>query len=267
MNTYTPNYGPQGYNFTGFNPNSIPKVMNVLSEEEIKELQQTASQFSLGLTQKEQLQAACNHRSPDGLQDTLSFDPATGIARCTICGYEFRPVDNDTSLDSIRDAADSIVDILQTIKIMYTELPAEAAREYFQIIPLIKKVPQLFEFAAKNFAKHEYNGWNYQNRNMGGAAMFQNLNNMFGASMMQQPQYGAPQGYPAQQPGMPVAGNPFGYQGASMMQPQFGAPQQPYMPNTQGFQFVPNQGQAPAAPAAPVVDAAATDTVTQKVTV
>lgn len=274
----TNQYGaPQmgGYQFQG---QQVQKVMNVLTDAEIKELQQSTSQFSLGLTERESLQAACNHRSADGTQDTLVFDQATGIARCTICGYEFRPIEPEVSYDTIKEAADRIVDILQTIKIMYTELPGPAAREYFQIIPLIGKVPQLFEFAAKNFAKHEYNAWNYNNRNMGGAAMFQNLNNMFGASMnmgMQQPQYNAyaqqpnaQVGYPnpAMNNGAPMMGNAFGYPGASQ-QPQMG-----YAPMTQGYQYNPNQAtpvaptvNAPVAPA--VVDSNATETVTQKVNV
>ena len=275
--TANQNYGaPQmgGYQFNGYQPQQIPKVMNVLTNEEIKELQQSTSQFSLGLTSKEILQGACNHRSPDGTQDTLVFDQNTGIARCTICGYEFRPIEADTSYETIKDAADRLVDILQTIKIMYTELPAGAAREYFQIIPLIGKIPQLFEFAAKNFAKHEYNAWSYQNHNMGGAAMLQNLNNIFGASMQpMNPQFNPYAGQPQQPVGYPnpvMQGNAFGYPGASM------APQQGYMPMNQGFQYTPNQPvnnqvaptvAAPQAPAPAVDPAAATDTVTQKVSV
>ena len=276
--TANQNFGvPQmgGYQFNGYQNQQVPKVMNTLTNEEIKELQQSASQFTLGLTSKEVLQGACNHRSADGTSDTLVFDQNTGIARCTICGYEFRPIEADTSYESIKDAADRIVDILQTIKIMYTELPAGAAREYFQIIPLIGKIPQLFEFAAKNFAKHEYNAWSYQNHNMGGAAMLQNLNNMFGASQpMQNPQFNGYAAQPQQPVGYPnpvMQGNAFGYPGASMAP----APQG-YMPMNQGFQYTPNQQPtapvaptvaAPAAPAPTVDENAATETVTQKVSV
>ena len=66
-----------------------------------------------------------------------------------------------------------------------------------------------------------------------------------------------------------MQGNAFGYPGASM------APQG-YMPMNQGFQYTPNQPvnnqvaptvAAPQAPAPAVDPAAATDTVTQKVSV
>ncbi len=272
---------PYGMPMGGYQYNGIPqpqvKVNNVLTPEEIQELKASQSQFSLGLTERESKQAACTHRSADGMTDTLVYDAETGVARCTICGYQFRPIEPDVSPESIKDAADRLVDILQTIKIMYQDIPAASAREYFQIIPLIGKVPQLFEFAAKDMAKHEYNAWSYNNRNMGGIAMLGALNNILGANpamyqqqpMMGQPAYNpymaAPQqpaGYPQQQP------NPFGYPGASAG----------YQPQTQGFQYNPGTPvppvapqAAPAAPTAPTAPSAPAEgtptTVTQKVTV
>lgn len=264
-----------GYQYNGMQQ-AVPKVQNVLTPEQIKELQQQRSQFSLGLTEKERLQGICTHRSADGMSDTIVYDNATGIASCVICGYQFRPVEPDTSYETIKDATDRIVDILQTIKIMYTDLPAEAAREYFQIIPLIGKIPQLFEFAAKNLSKHEMNNWSYNAHNMGGMAMLQNLSTMFGGmGMNQQPQFNNmgmnPQfnnmnmgmgqqvpfnGYamnPNQPVGYPNGGmmgqNPFGYAGASqqvpMGQPQMANPamnnvppmtQPNPVPNTNGGQ-------------------------------
>ena len=254
------------------------KQMNALSAEEIKQLQQERSQFSLGLTTREMLQGSCTHRSIDGMSDSLTYDPVTGVARCSICGYEFKPIEAETSLETIKDSCDTIVDILQTIKILYTDLPADAAREYFQIIPLIGKIPQLFEFAAKNFAKHEANNWQYNNYNMGGISMLNNLNNMFGmgmGGMAPQPMYQQPMmnpqqptmaGYPQAAYGAPMGGNAFGYQGASQVPPQG------YAPTNPGFQYQPTPQATPAAPtvsapAAPADAAPATDTVTQNVSV
>lgn len=265
-----------------------PKVMNVLSAEEINQLKAQTSEFSLALTQKEALQGACNHRLPDGSGDSLVYDDISGKVRCTICGYEFNPIQEDTSIEEITDAVERIVDILQTIKLLYTDLPATPAREYFQVIPLLHKVPELFKFAAKDFAKHEFNAWQYNNQNMGGMAMLQNLGMMLGAS---QPQMGA---MPGQQPMMnpmmgqpqfggmmnPMMGqvqpqmmgnsvapgmNPFGFAGASQAQPQ--------QPNA-GYQYtpgavnapVPPTVQQPTAPAAPTAEAP-TETVAAQVNV
>ena len=271
---------PTGYyNFTGVPTQVQPKVMNALNDDEIKFLQSGQSQFSLGLTQREQLQGGCTHRLPGGASDSLTYDPITGVARCTICGYEFRPVDADTSIEDITEAKDKIIDILQTIKLLYTDLPADAAREYFQIIPLLMKLPQLFEFAAKNFAKHELNTWQYQQyQNMNGINLLTNLGNILGAGQVQygQPMYQQPMmggmaaGYPGaayapQQPVMPGA-NAFGYPGASQPQPV----------NT-GYAYTPGQVSpvaptvqtpaTPAAPAAPVAPATASETVTSEVQV
>lgn len=255
------------------------KIMNVLSAEEIKDLQQNSNDFNLGLTQREQAQAVCNHRSLDGTRDSLTYDPATGTARCTICGYEFQPLEPTTSIEDIKASCDGLNNILQTIKIMWPDMAAPAQREFFTIIALITKIPDLFKFAAKNFNKHEFDAWNQQN-SPAGMAMLQNLGTILGANqqfmggapMMSQPMYQQPQpfmGAPMQQPMGSVVqpqpmsapmGNPFGYQGASQVAPQ------------QGFAYTPQQA-APApvqptvtAPAAPVKPEEAA-TVTQQVTV
>lgn len=254
MNGANPQMG--GFNYQGMGGITPPmtKFSNNLTADEIKQLQQKVSQFSMGLTNEERLRGICNHRNADGTEDALVFDPQTGVATCTICGYEFRPIEPDVSLESISADVDRIVDILQTIKLMYVDLPADASREYFTIIPLIEKIPRLFEYAAKNMNKHELNNWMYRGGNMGAVAMFNNLNNMFGGGMA--PQMAMPQQAPmAMNPafGMPQApmgmnpafgmNNGFGYPGAGM------APQMGYAPATNGFQFTP--GVTPAAPVAP----------------
>ena len=264
-----------------YNQQVVPqqKIPNVLTDEEIKELQQTQDVFRLNLTTREAMQAACNHRLADGTSDSLVFDPTTGTARCTICGYEFTPIDESTSIEEIKDAAITLTNILQTIKLMYVDMPADAARTYFQIIPLIEKVPKLFEFAAKNFNKHEFSQWQYNNGSVGAMAMLSNINAMFNGGgfapqqygqPVQQPMMGAPMGQPMMQPQAPVMQqpvgvvpgvNPFGYPGASHV------PQQPV---NQGYAYQPGQPtpvvatvQAPEAPKAENETA----TVQQSVTV
>lgn len=270
-----------GYAYNGM-AQPVQKFNNPLTPEQIKRLQQKQDQFSLGLTEEEMLRGVCNHRNAEGTGDALVFDPVTGVARCTICGYQFRPVEANVTPEEIRDDVDRIVDILQTIKLMYIDLPAEAAMEYFQIIPLISKIPQLFEFAAKNMAKHETFNWQYNNRNMGTMTMFQNLQNMFAGGAMN-PNMGMQMGMAPQQPGYgfnpamgmapqmsaPVAPtNGFGYPGASMAAPQAPA----YNPAVPNYQFTPNPAMStmpvapttPVAPEAPAAQAAET-TVTQTV--
>lgn len=271
-----------GYAYQGM-AQPVQKFNNALTPEQIKKLQQKGEQFSLSITEEEWLRGVCNHRNAEGTADTLVFDPLTGEARCTICGYKFRPIEADVSPDEIKQDVERIVDILQTIKLMYIDLPPAAAKEYFQIIPLIGKIPQLFDFAMKNMTKHETYNWQYNNRNMGAINMFNNLQSMFSNGMMGQPMQQPQPGYYQQTPynmGMNngqefvAPTNGFGYPGAGMTMGNPAFQQQGYQPVAPGFSYTPNP-QASTVPAQPTVNApeapkpteATETTVTQKVTV
>ena len=302
------NAGAGQYNFGGamsgpmtmpnnyYHPVQQPqKISNLLTEEEIRELQKNDNKFTLGLTNLEAMKSACTHRQVNGLQDSLSYDSNTGIARCAICGYEFMPLDYRTNYEEIKAMCDNLQNVLQTIKLLWPDIPANA-REFFQIIALIDKIPQLFEFAAKNFNKNEFDLWNQSYSSMAGMNLLNNLGNILGAQQMAfggpqpQPQMGyapgfAPQPNPTmynpQAAGAPVGAvapgagmmNPFGYDGASVA-PAPVAPQQgyAYVPTQTAAPVqpsVPTPNAAPVQPTAPAVDAnkAAETTVTQTVTV
>ena len=263
-----------GYVYNGM-PTAPQKINNVLTNEEIEKLVKKENQFSLQLTETEVLRAKCNHRMADGLKDAITEDPITGICKCGICGYEFRPIDAQVSPETIQESVDTILDFLHTIKLLYIGMPTEAAAEYFQIMPLIEKIPKLFEYAVKDYTKHEnINPWGYSHNNMSTLNLFQMLCGG-GMGMAQQP-YAAPQmdpnaqaapqfnyNQPQMAPGyaMPYGGMPtngFGY--------NYGMPQQPgYMPQTNGFQYNPAPAAAPqATPAAEAAPAATTVTETFK---
>ena len=262
-NNYTFPQG-SGYQFMG-GPQMPTKINNFLSNEEIQRLIQKENTFSLQLTETEVLRGKCNHRSADGLNDTIREDPITGISRCSICGYEFRPLPIQTSVESIQESCDTILDILQTIKLIFVGMPADAA-EFFQIIPLIEKIPKLFEYAVKDYAKHErVDQYMYNNRNMS----TMNLFNMLCGTMNQQPFNPQPI-----DPNMGAAAPQFNTQGAPMgAAPQFnpypyGAPMSNgfgynfgYAPQTTGYQF-PGQPVPTAAPAADTAVAPAAETTT-----
>ena len=253
------------------NPNNY-RVASTLTPEQIAMLQNQGSTFSLQLTEEEMLRAICNHRSADGLSDTLVYDPVNGTAKCQICGYEFRPIEANVDYDVIKEDIKRVEDIIQTTKLMYVDLPQQAAKDYYPILGLLEKLPQLVEYAAKNMAKHDNYGYMYDNRNMGAAAMFANLSNMFSnmsmnyqAQPQQQPQfngyYSQPAGYP--QAAYPQPVNPFGFNGVAPQQPA------PYAPGTpQNFAYAPNGvPQTPAAPTAPAATTGESTTVNQTVNV
>ena len=262
----------QGYQYAP--PQHPVKIENILTQDEISYLTKDKNKFSLALTEEERLRAFCNHQwNPDNIppqfqnqyqnqyQDALVEDPIDGKVVCQICGYKFKPLDAfNTTKEVLQGYVDSIVDVLQTIKLIYFDLDKTVAREYFQIIPLIERIPGLFDIAAKNYAKHDHvMPWSANGKNMSTMQAYAVISGMLNGGMpnpgmyQQAPQYQQPFGNPGamyQQPygatpqyGVPSNG--FGYNGA------YGAPQQ-YQTQTQGFQTVygdPNQqAQQQAAP-------------------
>ncbi len=232
-NGYLGGYAPAGYNF---NPQQqAPKFTNPLTNEEIKMLRQKGEKFTLGLTQEEQLRGVCFHRDQNG--DTLVPNP-DGTVRCTVCGHVFDPV-NGLTKEELEAAVAGVTDILQTIKMLYLDMPEEAAREYFQIIPLINKIPQLYERAAENFSRHE----NVNTFRFNGAPSASLLYNMLGSGSFNPGMMGGFQQQPMM--GQPMMGQPMMGQQPMMNQPYMNQPvygQQPMMgaapmPGSNGFGY------------------------------
>lgn len=232
-----------------------------LTAEEIESLKQTTEEFTLGITNKDRLISICMHRDLNG-KSTLSPDPVTGDVKCLICGEQFQLVDRCKEED-IETAVQNLLDILQTTKTLYVDMPSDAARSFYTVIALIKKIPGLYKISTDNFSKHE-NAMNQAWGFSGGGNMLNEYNALaynfynpyMGMGMPQQPMAGTPQ-MNGQVYGAPVAngGNPFGY-GQPVAAPQ------PYAPQVNGFSYAPN-GQPAAAPAAAqVVDAPKAEDVT-----
>lgn len=236
-------FAPSGYGQQQSVP--VQKTKNALTPEEIKSLRKNVGTFSLALTREEVLRGICTHKDENGAE-TLR-ENADGSVTCSVCGYTFDPKQNCTE-DILQGYVADIVDVLQTIKLLYIDIPAETAREYFQLIPLIEKIPKLFKVASENFNRHE-NSLNYRyNGTPSTINLYQMLNNGslntgYATQMpyQQQPMYNDPMmaqqpvgmGMPYQQPQFQQS-NGFGYPGA-VPQPQG------YQPTTVGFEYTPNQ--------------------------
>lgn len=235
-----------GFMYNPQNGQMQTKQGSTLTQEEYNRLVKQDNPFSLALTETELLRGICNHRKPDGSGDTLVQD-TDGTVRCEVCGHRFMPVDSNMTPESVQEAVALTTDILQTIKLLYVDMPVPAQREFFQIIPLLEKVPQLFDLAVRNFNKHEnYNAWGYRGQNMGTMNLF---NMLSGALNSGAPMYGY--GYNNGMPNMagqpvgsvPPMSNGFGYpNGMPQQQMMGGMPNMGYNPQTQGFQYNPQGG-------------------------
>lgn len=232
--------------YYGTYPNTtIPEPMKPalmtqpLTPEEMSILTDKGGAFSIKVTQEDMYKAYCTHKKNGKIVATANPD---GTFTCPICGetFEFRSMDKD----SVTEDINKVIDDMQTIKLTFLDIGTEVARQYFPIIPLLKKLPQLASMAAANWAKYE--NPNYQDQNvvapygmaaynqlMGGGAMM----GMYGGAMPVAPMMGQPIMAQA-----PVYYDAYG-------RPMAPAQVQPQQQVVQGQQMVyPNMGQV-AAPA------------------
>lgn len=192
-----------------------PKNTNPLTKEQAAELRQTGGGLSLVPTREESLRAICTHRDLNtGESRLVSNDD--GSVTCTICGSTFSTL--EVTQDQVKEATNVVLDILQNTKALYLDIPEDVCAQYFKIIPLVEKIPQLYKVASDNFKQYE--GINPLS-NEGSNNLFARYNMMTGPVM---PQYNY---------------QPMQYQpmyGQQLVQPQFAqqqpmmnyAPQQPY---------------------------------------
>lgn len=260
---YDPNYNFGGQ-YYGYNnqAQTMPRVKNLLTNEEINMLRQKVEQFNLNLSPEEQLKGKCNHRDANGMLALTAPSP-DGTLRCSICGEEI--VDREYTEEEVTAIVEQANNVLNMIKLMYGEMPAAAAAEFYMIQPLMKKLPKLMKLAMSNNAK--YDSINQMNRhnNANQFGMYQGIMGGvgFGAGIPQyypqQPMYDPNFAMQMNQPQM-APQQPMGYQPQGAVDPSQNpfyaqAYQQPmYQPQAQGFAYQP--GMAPAQPQQPVANQA-----------
>lgn len=208
MNNFNNNGNPWGnYNMNfGYNRPKMPNPTNPLSKEEMALLKQKAPQFSLAVTQVDALKAICTHRDETGEKLIQNSD---GTVTCMICGTTFKPISAD--LDTVNQIFRAAVDCLETIKIMYMDIPDDVTKAYFQMTPYLEKGPQLYKIANDHYQRYSGSGVMANNYGNNGNvfAMYSALMNpgaMMGMGMPQQAPYGQPYaqpqyGQPMNQPG------------------------------------------------------------------
>ena len=248
----------------GFTAPNRPQPRNTqpVTPEMSKMVLQNSDELSVKITPVDKIKNMCTHKYPGNGQIALTED-GNGKYTCRVCGESFRMIMDPTA--EIYEVTERMLDILQSAKTLYLDIPEDFAKEYFQIITLLKRSPQVLEKAHKNFIQYDQ----YAQNPMAvypGVSSFQQVNGMIGSFNMggiqpgyygyppqpggyaPQPGYGYPtngygQPYPPQ-PGTPGYdnGNPLMYGGAV---PQAPAPTGPAAPAAPA----PAPGTPPAAPA------------------
>lgn len=182
-----------------------PKNTNPLTKEQVAELRQKGGGLSLVPTKEEVLQAICTHRDlTTGESRLVSNDD--GTVTCTICGSTFSTLEVDQ--EQVKEATNVIIDILQNTKALFLDIPEQVCADYFKIIPLVAKIPQLYKVASDNFKQYE--GINPVSME-GSNNLFARYNMMTGPTapmyaqpMQYQPVYQQPVYQPAYDPNMAV---------------------------------------------------------------
>lgn len=182
-------YNPAAYNMGGAAAyGRIPtKFNNPLTQEELNSLLNNGgSGFNLKITADDKAKGICTHKDPRNGQSSAILQN-DGSFKCYICGESFKLVENPEMVQKITE---EFLNILQTIKSFYVDIPDNVARSFFAILPLVKQVPALYKLAQEHFNKFDQAGMGL---NMTGNvnpwqaySAIQGMPNGFNQPMMQQ---------------------------------------------------------------------------------
>lgn len=235
QNYYGGNYGYNmygGYTNPGVRYNTVrpPKITQPLTQADMEELRRTSGGFNMQVEPLEMKAAICTHKDQNG--NIVLMENPDGSSTCAICGKTFNLVAADT--ESIQKSVNEILDVLQSVKTYYLEIPENYVKGYFAMIPYLEKLPAFYKVAVDNFNRYEAVPVN-QNYSASGFDIYNSLGTnpynpytaspygngmMPGAPGMAQPyvnqpvydnvgtQYAQPQAQPYQ--AAPYGANPFG---------------------------------------------------------
>ena len=144
------NYNPQpqcgpAYGQKPFGPS---KIVSWLTQEQIASLRKSMPEFTLTIPAEEYVRAQCNHVDPNG--NFAAVPTSDDEYRCTICGAKFSVI--PISDQDINKAIKVVTNALELSKLAYGNCP-DNAKEFFAMIPLLKKVSGLYSIAINNLDK------------------------------------------------------------------------------------------------------------------
>lgn len=156
------------------------KVKNILNDEEYDKLEKAMNPpFSLSIKKIEVLKASCTHRSKDG-EDSLLIPNEDDTCTCKLCKRKIKPFDADE--EQVQEIIDNVISLIETIKIRFVDMPVEAGKIVYSIIPMLEKLPTLYEIANKSFTKYEDNFiYKDQNLNSGSIGALSQMMRMMGS--------------------------------------------------------------------------------------
>ena len=155
---YNNNYNNNMNMGMSYNQNMrMPKMTQPVTKEMAKMLRGNVPAFSLELTKEDAVRSMCTHKDVDNnniIAIGENHNPNSyGDSVCHVCGETFNLV--DLTEEEVTNAVNAVIDILQTTKTYYVDMPSSVVENYFIIIEFLKKLPKLYMMAVNDFNKHE----------------------------------------------------------------------------------------------------------------
>ncbi len=168
---YNAGYAPTPMIYQG---GPMPQNKSSLTAEEIAILNNSnPGKFDLAISREDNIRAMCNHKK-DGMDMVQQITDGSGDVYCPICQERWNPI--SASKEEVVDLINNIVSLMQNAK-WVGDYGVELIRDYFPMIPLLKKFPDLYTAAMNQFNKYcNVNG--YANAN--DAAIYSQYNNIMG---------------------------------------------------------------------------------------
>lgn len=247
-NSY-PQYGMAGYTYP---TQPMVKGTQVLTQDQINYLRHKVDN-KVQITQEDALRSRCTHKDINGVL-TLEPEGQDGsVARCTICGAVFDT--KQIPQQTLQEAIATVTDCLQQTKTWWLDIPPEVAKDYMTILPLLEKLPYLYNVATDHWNRAMSNSY-LQPVNASYGAGFNAVDSIIATGMVpmnpiyggyQQPMYQQQAPMYQQQPQPQVAPQYAAPYGQAQPMPQMQQPVQ----NPMGGMVAPQQYYQPAFPVAP----------------
>lgn len=202
MNNYGNNFNG-GFNTYGMfyqPPQQITDMTQGLDRDELQKVRSKPdTTFTLKFDEVDLLRSYCTHR--DSKQFTIVSDDE-GYCTCTQCGTRFKPFEGST--DEAKRIVEDFVNLAETAKIQNITLPKDIIRQYYQIMPFVKKLPAFFDASLKVFNNLNQTGSMYMGQEQNGFNLYTSLVNPMAGNGYYDP-----------------AMNQYGFAGQQFTQPQY----------------------------------------------
>ena len=127
---------------------------NLLSAKEIEYLQNSNVEAILNISKRDVLRGLCTHIDHTGETVVQELKDGSGNVWCPICNAVWDPRGLDK--EEVQKIVLEVINCIQNMKYMNT-LPETVGRDFYSVIPILEKLPELYEYAHEIFMREPVN--------------------------------------------------------------------------------------------------------------